>query len=362
MSRRTEAETTYPVTGTSRVVLQDPTPICTFQDPIAQTVPDGGSFTQCQSGGPVAQEVFTTASITIDGRSVGSGPCAVLIPVSPDILDNVHATTTSVILLDESGDGLLQPGEQTDILIELLNIGPALLNPMGVLSSPPDGFNPLDLTVLTDTAFFPDFPELTDFGDCDNPPNVQPQLSLTAYTIVLPDDQEPNVGRVFNLHVDGNDGVPVEFDVPFVLGIGESCDSSTRSNKEKYDGLEGFLNPLDVHLVPRGNPVNYSSHNTNRGSNVPLKLKLKCGRATLTGAEIDPSPEIVSIVHETLGAQPRTNINGDNNSNPDDPLFVCGTSRCEYGLRTADLPAGIYVIGIKMPDSRVFEAGFTIDP
>jgi hypothetical protein len=96
------------------------------------------------------------------------------------------------------------------------------------------------------------------------------------------------------------------------------------------------------------------------GSNVPLKLRLKCGASTLDPENIDPTPEIVSIVHETLGAQPLESINADNNSNPNDPFFACGESRCEFGLRTVDLPLGTYVIGIRMADSRVFVAGFTL--
>ena len=55
-------------------------------------------------------------------------------------------------------------------------------------------------------------------------------------------------------------------------------------------------------------------------------------------------------------------INADNNANPDDPFFSCGTNRCEFGLRTAGLPVGTVTVFIRMPDSRVFQAAVTLVP
>jgi len=176
---------------------------------------------------------------------------------------------------------------------------------------------------------------------------------------VVPEEQEPNVARPLHLTIEGNNVGPVTFEMPIIIGIGENCDPAELDG-ESYDGVEGFLTPLDVRLVPQGNPVNYSDAVLNGGSNVPLKVRLKCGELTLTPDEIDPKPEIVSIVHETQGAQPIESINANNNANPDDPFFDCGETRCEFGLRTVDLPLGTYVIGVRMADSRVFEAGFTL--
>ena len=67
-------------------------------------------------------------------------------------------------------------------------------------------------------------------------------------------------------------------------------------------------------------------------------------------------------MHETLGPQTLDGINGDNNANPDDPFLSCSSSGCDYQYRTGGKPSGTYVIGIRMPDSRVFEVGLTVRP
>jgi hypothetical protein len=67
-------------------------------------------------------------------------------------------------------------------------------------------------------------------------------------------------------------------------------------------------------------------------------------------------------VHTVLGPQSLLGINGDNNANPDSPIFSCSLSSCDFQFRTDQLPVGTYIIGIQMPDTRVFRAGFTISP
>ncbi len=275
-------------------------------------------------------------------------------------MDDFYATTSSIILVDESSDGVLQPGETADLFVGLLNVGPLeLLDPVATLSGPPDDFNPLSVTVVNGTAFFPDFPQFENVADCETPPVLEPQTSLTPFTIVVPEGQEPNVARPLHLSIEGSNVGPVTFDMSIIIGIGENCDP-TDLDGTNYDGLEGLLSPLDVQLVPQGNPVNYSDAVLNGGSNVPLKFRVKCGDVTLGPDDIDPKPQIVSIVHETLGAQPLESINANNNANPNDPFFECGENRCEFGLRTVDLPLGTYVIGIQMADLKVFEAGLTL--
>jgi hypothetical protein len=93
-----------------------------------------------------------------------------------------------------------------------------------------------------------------------------------------------------------------------------------------------------------------------------LKLSLGCGNVTLSDADINPRPQIVSLEHTTLGPQSLLGINGDNNANPDNPAFSCSISSCDFQFRTEPLPVGTYVIGVQMPDTRVFRAGFTISP
>jgi hypothetical protein len=148
--------------------------------------------------------------------------------------------------------------------------------------------------------------------------------------------------------------------MPITLGIGSVCDP-LHPTGESYDRLEGFVAPVKATLVQSG-AINYSTGNYNHGSTIPFKLVLGCGGRVLRDAEITPNPVIVSLVHSTLGPQPLTGINGQNNANPDDPGFSCTDTGCDYQFRTEVLPVGTYVIGIKMPDSRVFKAGFTISP
>jgi hypothetical protein len=95
-----------------------------------------------------------------------------------------------------------------------------------------------------------------------------------------------------------------------------------------------------------------------------LKLALGCGGVALSGGLINPRPQIVSLEHTTLGPQSLLGINGDNNANPDNPLFSCASTgtTCDFQFRTEQLPSGTYIIGVQMPDTRVFKAGFTIGP
>ena len=109
--------------------------------------------------------------------------------------------------------------------------------------------------------------------------------------------------------------------------------------------------------------VSFSSQLQNQGSTVPLKLRLTCGSEILGSEDINPAPEIVALVGVTTGpVDPLDNINGANGANPADPRFSCGTNRCEYQLRTEDLLPDDYIVSIEMPDTRIFEAGFTVVP
>jgi hypothetical protein len=167
---------------------------------------------------------------------------------------------------------------------------------------------------------------------------------------------------VFNVALEGDvGGVLTSVDMPLVIGIGRSCDPATDLDGETYDGLEGLLSPVDVKLVPSSYPVNVAPGTSNQGSNVPLKLRLKCGTDTLQPEDMDLPPQIVGLVHGTLGALPLTDIK-DSNSNPDDPFFDCGNNFCEFGLRTSGFPIGQVTVEIRMPDSRVFHAAVMLVP
>jgi len=337
-------------------------PVCDLE-PVEQILEDGESLTLCQSGAIVGKEVFTTATVLMDGQKVGQGPCAQIVPAPEVIIPEFLPSPTAVFLTDTSGDGLCQPGETCEMFISVQNLGTAsFLNPVATLSSPADGFNPLALSFSSDTSGYPDFPAFTTPGDCDSPPLLDPKTNFMEFVFTVPAEQDPDVGRVFVLNFQGDLGTDTVVEMPIVIGIGSACDPLTDIDGETYDRLLGLQSPVNAKLVPEGNPVNFSKKRFNLGSTVPMKLQLGCGSVTLGSSGIDPSPEIVALVHDTLGPQSLEGINGDNNANPDDPFFSCGSSSCDYQFRTEHLEVGDYVISIQMPDTRVFQAGFTLRP
>jgi hypothetical protein len=189
---------------------------------------------------------------------------------------------------------------------------------------------------------------------------IEKVTNATAFAITTQPDQLPDVGRPFQMSVScANQPAPTV--MPITLGIGSACDPSTIDGKT-YDRLDGFQAPVKARLVPPGSPINFSTGSFNHGSTIPLKLSLGCGSVTLSGAAINPSPQVVSLEHTVLGPQSLLGINGDNNANPDNPMFSCSSTSCDFQFRTEELPVGTYIIGIQMPDTRVFKAGFTIRP
>jgi len=79
----------------------------------------------------------------------------------------------------------------------------------------------------------------------------------------------------------------------------------------------------------------------------------------LGGDLLDPQPELVELVHDTLGPQPLVGINAGGDG-PDDPFFTCGDVRCDFALQPRDLEPGAYVIRVRMPDGRVYGAGLRV--
>ena len=335
-------------------------PVCSFQ-PLQQTLAPGESFTRCTAGSIVGREVFTNAVVEIDGKVVAEGPCALIAP--DETAEVPPASVTAAYVIDSSGDGLCQPGETCSLHLAVQNLlESTFASPVGRLSSAPDEFNPLGVVFLHDLASWPDLPGFAGSGSCETAPVLDPQTNTAAFQFTLPAGQAPDVGRVFSLELRDQGGEGAAIDLPFVLGVGAACNPQSVLDGETYDGLVGLLDPVNSPLVPKGTPVSFSTASLSRNNTLPLKLRLACGGRTLGGNEIDPTPEIVELDHETLGPQPLVNINSGDNANPSNPAFNCGSSRCEFQLRTKDLPLGVYVISIKMPDSRVFQAGFTVSP
>jgi len=332
-------------------------PVCDL-GPIQQMVPSGGTYTQTQTGGRFGKEIQTSVRIESDGQLIAQGPCPLVVPVTGVDTSGVILSPISVFTLDSSGDGLCQPGESyCNYLIKVADLGDTpCMNPLATLTSPPDQFNPNQLIFLNATSTYPDLPAYPGDGV-----PLDAKTNATAFSITSTSDQPEEVGRPFMMNVSCTN-VSGSLPMALTLGIGSACDPNTDLDGETYDYVDGFQAPVKAKLVVEGGPVNYSTGRYNDGSTIPLKVSLGCGGQVLNDAQINPNPEIVAVVHSTLGPQPLTGINGDNNANPDDPLFSCSSTGCDYQFRTAELPLGTYVITVKMPDGRRFQAGFTISP
>ena len=331
-------------------------PVCDLA-PIEQVIPSGGTYTQMQTGGRFGKEIQTSVSITVDGRTIAQGPCPQVVPVVGVDTSGVILSALSVATQDASGDGLCQPGEsRCDFFITMADLGDsACLNPVATLSSPPDQFNLNEIAILNATSAYPSLPGYPG----DGIPLVK-VTNTTAFSITTQANQASDVGRAFLMSVEcANRPGPVL--MPITLGIGSACDPNNIDGKA-YDHLNGFQGPVSAALVPQGSPVNYSSRTFNHGSTIPFKLSLGCGSLILADADIEPNPQIVALEHETLGPQSLLGINGDNSANPDDPRLSCSGTGCDYQFRTETLPLGRFIISVQMPDTRVFQAGFTVNP
>ncbi len=334
-------------------------PVCGVP-PISVEIADGESFTLCQEGSRIGREIFTTATVMMGDETIGQGPCALIVPATEDTIGEFEASPVSVVIIDESGDSLLQSGETAEARIEVLNLGTgALLNPVATMSCDPDGFNPEAMTFLEDTRTFDDFPALDEPADCTTTPVFEPKTSNGTFMFTVPEAQEGDVGRVCNLNIqgDGPSGL-ISADMPFVLGIADNCDINNLS-ETPHDGIEGWFAPLSVDLLPTSYAFNTAASPQSQSSNAPLKLRLKCGGVTLSADQIPVPPQIVAIRHVNFGDQPLVNIK-DSPSNPDDPNYDCKENLCEFGLKLSGFPLGTIVVTTQMGDSRRFHAALTI--
>jgi hypothetical protein len=359
------------IEGTSVVARQttgeepqvEEAPVCDVPEVEPVVIPPGESVTQCQSGAPLGTEVFLTTTVQRDGETVAAGPCAVIVPVDNAQIGEFVGTPFRMFINDESGDGLPQPGERINLSVEVQNVGTAaFVAPTATLGSPPDDFNTIEIAFATNFSPFPDFPAYEGGGDCDTPPPVPVALKNEfIYRFDVPAEHQPDVGRVFVLTFEGDASGPLVYDMPFVLGIGRACDPVTDIDGETFDGLQGLLSPVSADLRPKSSSIDYSVDSFPLGTNVPLRLRLFCGDQRL-GPELDPTPEVIAIEHETLGPQPLDTINGGAAADPADPFFVCDSIQCAFQLNPDGLAVGVHVISIRMPDSRIYRAGFTIGP
>jgi hypothetical protein len=119
-------------------------PVCDVA-PIQQLLQDGESFTVCQSGALFGREVLTTATVQLAG-TMTQGPCAVIVPDSTEVPERLFSPVR-MLIDDESGDHLCQPGEECSVTPEVQYLGAApCTNAVATMTSAEDGFNPLPLS------------------------------------------------------------------------------------------------------------------------------------------------------------------------------------------------------------------------
>lgn len=121
--------------------------------------------------------------------------------------------------------------------------------------------------------------------------------------------------------------------------------------------VQGLLPPMAA-LVPEGQtpPV---PRDFRRGSTLPLKLRLSCGDGALTGNDV-AAPVIESL---SLNGTPISldGLDLDAGSSNDGGLaFRSSEGQWLYNLDTSPLPAGNWVITLRLPDGRKFSAGFLL--
>ena len=350
-------------------------PLCETQ-PIQETVPPGGTFSDCRSRSVLAKEVVNQITVCTGGNPVGlDGVCddglpptigtyMELIPDLTKAIPPVFLSAFAAAATDATGDGLMQPGEKSSLKISLVNAGTeGLTGVSATLSSPPvdlteDGVaNPVGITIANATQAYGSIAGApAGSGDCSLPPSpVVPATNLSPYVVTLPVNHPGDVARLFILHVTGNSpSGPVTLDVPISLGIGGACALGDRT----FDGLIGLASPM-AKLVPEGEPVPFPPKPFALGKSRPLKLKMLCSGINLTGSMIDP-PQIVGLSEDLLGPLDisRLTLNDDANSN--DPFFRFGSSTgWIFNMRTKELGPGIYTLLIDIAGRR-FVTGFIL--
>lgn len=357
------------------------TPICEIE-PFSVTVPPGGTSTICHPGGVLFKEVPTPLIVCGDGIPGVNGVCNAtttkittgtfnrLLPDGTKNAGDAYVTPYAVhIVSDTSNDGLLEPGESANLVIDVVNAGTKnITGAVATLSAPTvdltaDGVtNPVGITVGTASAAYGTIPGTPSSVNCIGPP-VQPASNATVFPITVPETHPGDTGHPFVLNVTGTvDGNPFSMSVPLTIGIADKCDVTTGG--KDFDGVDGLSSPM-ARLVPEGEPVPMAGPFT-AGNSRPLRLRLSCGGVNLTDGMVD-APEIVGLKEATLGALDIQvlNLNADNGTNPNDPFFKFNNAltggQWAYNIRTALLGPGTYTLTIRIAGRKNYVTGFVLN-
>jgi hypothetical protein len=358
------------------------TPVCTI-DQTTQTIPPGGSASTCIPGGVLFKEVPT--SITVCGDSIPgvnglcnnsatkitTGTFNRLVPDETKTLGNAYITPFAVhVTADTSNDGLLEPGESAQLVIDVVNAGPMnITNAQAVLTAPTvdlssDGVdNPVGLGVGSATSVsygtIVGTPAAT---DC-TPQTPHTASNVTVFPITVPSSHPGDTSHPLTLLFTGTvNGAPFSMNVPLSVGIADTCDSG--ANTRDFDGLSGLKPPMAA-LVPAGEPAPLPTHTFTPGSVRPMKLVLKCGTSELGDGMID-APEIVALSEATRGAIDVSTLI-ENQTQMTTRFFVwrldlaTTSNMWQYDLVTANLGTGTFTITIRIAGRKDYVTGFVLN-
>ena len=363
-----------PPTGTD-------TPICTINQS-TQTIPPGGSATTCNPGGVLFKEVPTSITVCGDGIPGASGLCNNastkittgtfnrLVPDPTKTVGNAYITPFAVhVTGDTSNDGLIEPGESADLVIDVVNAGPMnITNARAVLSAPTvdltnDGVNnPVGISVGSATSIaFGTIASTPASTNC-TVPTPQKASNVSFFPISVPSSHPGDTSHPMTLAFTGTvNGAPFAMNVPISVGIADKCDYG--ANTRDFDGLQGLKNPM-ARLVPAGEPVPFPSHSFTPGEVRSMKLVLKCGSHELGAGSVD-APEIVALSEATRGAIDVTTLIENQTHTTtrffqwDDDLSH-SDDKWEYDLVTTNLGTGTFTMTIRIAGRKDYVTGFVL--
>jgi hypothetical protein len=353
-------------------------PVCITPETTV-TIHPGATVTTCTPGGPLFKEAAGSILVCGDAIPGVHGRCTIgttgtfnqLIADPTIAVGDAFVTPFAVhVLSDTSNDGMLQPGEQGTVSIDVLNAGPLdITSATATLSGPTvdltddEIVNPVGITVGGGAVAYGTILGTPLSTNC-TAPTRHPATGTPAFPVTVPANHPGDTIRPMVLSVAGTvNGRPFTGNVPLGLGIGSSCNAAAHTRS--FDGLDGLSNPM-AKLVPTGDPVPFPSNSFSGGSTRPLRLRMYCGGVNLTDSAIDP-PQIVGISEATRGPLDiaSLNLNSDNSANPDDPYFrfnntIIAGGQWTYNMRTSALGTGTFTLTIRIGGRKDYVTGFKL--
>lgn len=304
-------------------------------------------------------ESIPGGSVECPGGGTGAlGMVNVLVPDTSQPIGDTFLSPFAMEIREPSGNGNAEPGESIQVILSLINAGPIGVNGVsGVLSSPEfdlDGDGDDDsLDIAPDPVDFPDIPGFS------SPPS--PSANGMPFVIDIPENHPEDTVLPLALAVSGMTDTDMPFDavVNFTLGVGSRCVPGNPIGD--FDTLQGFLSPLNQ-LVPEGDAIPYPNKAYKQGRTLPLKLRLGCGGEIVGGGPLAVPPEIASLERTGEVVElPAVDLDaGASNDNGLQFRFHAGSGKWIYNLKTSDLSRGRFVIGIRMPNGSIYNAGFDL--